>query len=30
LGYLLTAVCICSSVLLLVLTLLTHCASAIG
>ena len=30
LGYLLTAVCICSSVLLLTLTLLTHCASAIG
>ena len=30
LGYLLTAVCICSSVLLLALTLLTHCASAIG
>ncbi len=30
LGYLLTAVCICSSVLLFALTLLTHCASAIG
>ena len=30
LGYLLTAVCICSSVLLLALTLLTHCAAAIG
>ena len=30
LGYLLTAVCICSSVFLLALTLLTHCASAIG
>ena len=30
LGYLVTAVCICSSVLLLSLSLLTHCASAIG
>lgn len=30
LGYLITAVCICASVLLLALTLLTHCASAIG
>ena len=30
LGYLLTAVCICSSVLLLSLSLLTRCASAIG
>ena len=30
LGYLLSAICICSSVLLLALTLLTHCASAIG
>ena len=30
LGYLLSAVCICSSVLLLALTLLTHCAAAIG
>lgn len=30
LGYLVTAVCICSSVLMLSLSLLTHCASAIG
>ncbi len=30
LGYLIAAVCICSSVLFLSLTLLTHCASAIG
>ena len=30
LGYLVSAVCICSSVLLLSLFLLTHCASAIG
>lgn len=30
LGYLIAAVSICSSVLLLALTLLTHCASAIG
>ena len=30
LGYLAAAVCICSSVLLLSLTLLTHCASALG
>lgn len=30
LGYLMSAVCICSSGLLLALTLLTHCASAIG
>ncbi len=30
LGYLVTAVCICSSVLLLSLSLLAHCASAIG
>lgn len=29
-GYLIAAICICSSVLLLALTLLTHCASAIG
>lgn len=30
LGYLVTAVCICSSVVMLSLSLLTHCASAIG
>lgn len=30
LGYLVTAVCICSSVLMMSLTLLTHCASAMG
>ena len=29
-GFLIAAVCICSSVFLLALTLLTHCASAIG
>ena len=29
-GYLIAAVCICSSVLLIALTLLAHCASAIG
>ena len=30
LGYLITAVCICSSILLITFTLLIHCASAIG
>ncbi len=29
-GYLITAVCICSSILLITFTLLIHCASAIG